>query len=56
LYIVGQVLILLGAAIELFMMRSLETLELSPIHAPSVLTPEGGSDGPGLFQPTLPTR
>lgn len=56
LYIVGQVLILLGAAIELFMMRSLETQELSPIHVPSVLTPEGGSDGPGLFQPTLPTR
>jgi quinol-cytochrome oxidoreductase complex cytochrome b subunit len=41
LYIVGQVLILLGAAIELFMMRSLETQALSPIHVPSVLTPEG---------------
>jgi hypothetical protein len=38
LYIVGQVLILLGAAIELFMMRSPETQELSPIHAPSVPT------------------
>jgi hypothetical protein len=52
LYIVGQVLILLGAAIELFMMRSPETQELSPIHPASVLALADESDGPGLLQPT----
>jgi len=49
LYIVGQVLILLGAALELFMMRSPETQELLP--APSVLALADESDGSGVLQP-----
>ena len=52
LYIIGQVLILLGAAVELFMMRSPETQELSPIRAPSMPALAGEGNGSGVPQPT----
>jgi hypothetical protein len=53
LYIMGQALILVGAVVELFMMRSPKTQELSPIYAP----PASISDGPSapLLTPPLLT-
>jgi len=44
LYIIGQALILLGAAVELFTMRSPETQELSPISAPPETAPASSSE------------
>jgi hypothetical protein len=47
LYIVGQVLILFGAATELFMMRSPEMHEFPPIQVPSMPALAGESNGSG---------
>ncbi len=50
LYIIGQALILVGAVVELFMMRSPETQELSAIYAP----PAGIPDAPSAALLTPP--
>ena len=52
MYMVGQVLILLGAAVELFMTRSPETQELSAISAPHGLALAGVGTGRGA--PLMP--